>query len=94
MNTFVPWRLGAVFALTVFTGYVVCTVIWFAFMDQSLTLLNGLFHGLDFRRLYVGGGFRLNDWALALAVLTLWAFLIGPLFAQLRNLIGIERPSR
>jgi len=90
MNKFVPWRFGAVFALTVFIGYVVCTVIWFALMDQSLTFLNGLFHGLDFRRLYAGGGFRLNDWTLALAVLTLWAFLIGVLFAQLRNCFRVE----
>jgi len=87
-------RLGAVFALTVFTGYVVCTVIWFTFMDQSFTFLNGLFHGLDFRRLYVGGGFRLNDWALASPCLRYGRSLSAPSLHSLRNLLSIERPSR
>lgn len=93
MSTLMPWRFGAVFAATVFTGYAVCTVIWFAFMDLSLAFLNGLFHGLDFRRLYAGGGFQLDNWMLALAVLSGWAFLIGALFAQLRNWIRVERTS-
>ena len=94
MRTLVPWRVGATFALTVMVGYAVCTVIWVLFREPSMAFVNALFHGLDFRRLYVGGAFAVGGWIFAFAVLSAWAFLIGALFAQVHNwLTPPERPS-
>lgn len=93
MRSFVPWRFGAAFALTVMAGYAVCTGIWLLFTEPSMTFVNALFHGLDFRRLYVGGAFAVGGWAFALAVLSIWAFLIGALFALVCNKFPVERPS-
>lgn len=84
------WRFAAVFALTVVISYAVCTLAWMAFTDQSVTFLNALFHGLDFRKLYVGGGFSVGDWLYATSVLTVWAFLTGALFAALRTWLARE----
>ena len=58
MKSLVPWRFGVVAALTVAAGYAVCTLVWFALMGPSMAFLNSLFHGLDFRTLYIGGSFE------------------------------------
>jgi hypothetical protein len=93
MRMLAPWRFGAAFALTVVAGYAACTAIWLMFTDPSIVFLNALFHGTDFRRLYVGGTFSMAGWAFALAVLAVWAFLFGALFAQVHNWLAAERPS-
>lgn len=93
MRKLPPWRFGAAFALTVMAGYIVCTAIWMLFTEPSIAFVNALFHGLDFRRLYVGGAFAFSGWVFALAVLSAWAFLIGTLFAQVHSWLTPERPS-
>jgi hypothetical protein len=93
MRTLVPWRFGAAFALTVMAGYAVCTAIWLLFTEPSIAFVNALFHGLDFRRLHVGGTFAFSSWLFALAVLSAWAFLMGALFAQVHDWLTPERPS-
>lgn len=93
MVTLNPWRFGAAFALTVVIGYAVCTALWIAFTDPGLGFLNALFHGLDFRRLDTGGGFSLGGAVYAAAVLAVWAFLIGALFAFVYKQLSAERPS-
>lgn len=92
MRTFVPWRFGAVTALTVMLGYLVCTVIWLLFSEPSIAFVNALFHGLDFRALYSGGAFDTGSWLGAVAVLSTWAFLMGVLFAVLVNRLRVDRP--
>jgi hypothetical protein len=93
MGKLTAWRFGAVFALTVIISYTVCTLAWMAFTEQSVTFLNALFHGLDFGKLRVGGGFSVGDWLYATAVLTVWAFLTGALFAALRGWLARDTSS-
>ena len=88
-----PWRFGAALALTVLTGYTVCTVLWALFTEPSLVFMNALFHGLDFRVLHAGGAFAFGDWLLAALVLSTWAFLIGALFAAVSNRLEAATPS-
>lgn len=91
MQALDPWRFGAALALTVVIGYAVCTVVWVAFTDPAIGFLNALFHGLDFRRLATGGGFALTAALCAAVVLAVWAFLIGALFALVRNRLSVSR---
>lgn len=93
MITLNPWRFGAAFAVTVFVGYAVCTILWVAFTDPALTFLNSLFHGLDFRKLATGGGFSVSGAVYAALVMTVWAYLIGALFALVRNRFAVDRSS-
>jgi ABC-type phosphate transport system permease subunit len=93
MGNLNAWRFGAVFALTVVISYAVCTLAWMAFTEQAVDFLNALFHGLDFRRLQVGGGFSAVAWLYATAVLTVWAFVTGALFAALRGWLARESSS-
>jgi hypothetical protein len=89
MDQVKPWPTGAALALTVVIAYAACAAIFVAFPDASAAFLNALFHGLDFRKLQpAAGGFSLAGFGLSAAVLAVWAFLIGALFAGLHNLIG------
>ena len=92
MRTFVPWRFGAVTALTALLSYLACTVIWSFLREPSIAFMNALFHGLDFRPLYIGGAFEAVGWLAVAVVLSGWAFLIGAVFALLFNKMGVERP--
>lgn len=91
MSTLVPWRFGAALAGTVVIGYAACTLLWVAFTDLGIDFLNSLFHGLDFRRLAVEQGFRVGGAIVSAIVLGLWAFLMGALFAALRNWLSVDR---
>lgn len=91
MKSLIPWRFGAAAAVTVAIGYVVCSLVWFQLMGPSMAFLNSLFHGLDFRALYVGGGFEPVEWFVVLVVLSAWAYLLGALFASLWNWLRVER---
>jgi hypothetical protein len=91
MQPLVPWRFGAALALTVVVGYAFCTMLWVAFTDPAIGFLNALFHGLDFRKLAVAGGFSFGTAIYAAVVLAVWAFLIGALFALVRNWLSVER---
>jgi hypothetical protein len=89
MERMKTWRTGAALAVTVAIGYAACTAIFVAFPDASAAFLNALFHGLDFRKLQPPpGGFSLAGLGWAAAVLALWGFVIGALFAAIRNLFG------
>ena len=93
MGNLNAWRFGAVFALTVVISYTVCTLAWIAYTEQAISFLNALFHGLDFRKLQVGGAFSATAWLFATAVLAVWAFLTGALFATLRRLMTAQGTS-
>jgi hypothetical protein len=70
-------------------GYAVCAALFVAFPDASAAFLNALFHGLDFKKLQsAAGGFSLAGFGWSAAVLAVWAFVIGALFAAIRNLFG------
>ena len=82
-----PWIFGVVVAITVVISYALCTLFWFALTEQSLDFLNTLFHGMDFRKIYVATPFSIS-WSLyVLAVLAGWAYVLGAIYAAVRNLL-------
>lgn len=82
-----PWQFGAVLSLTVGIGYALCTIVWVSFTGSAIDFLNALFHGLDFRKLQMASVFSISSFAYALIVMMVWAYLIGAIFAALRNLL-------
>ena len=77
-------RSGLAFALTIAIGYVACTAFFAIFPEASVTFMNALFHGLDFRKLQpAGGGFDVTGFAIAGLVLAGWGFMLGCIFAGL-----------
>lgn len=94
MQTIKPWPTGGALAITVVIGYAACTAIFVAFPDASAAFLNALFHGLDFKQLQpAAGGFSFAGFGWIAAVLAVWAFVIGALFAALHNLVGRQGAS-
>lgn len=86
-----PWKHGTVLALTVAINYLFCTILWTLFTDSAVSFLNALFHGLDFRRLTVDAGFNLRNQIYALVVLTAWAYVLGVIYALIRNWLPSAR---
>jgi len=80
-----PWLHGAVLSLTVVISYALCAIFWFAFPGAFLNLLNGLFHGMDFQRLGAPGPFSIGAFLYVLLVLAVWAYVVGTIYAFLRN---------
>jgi hypothetical protein len=94
MRNLDPWRFGVALAMTIAVGYTVRTAIWLLFPGPSIDFVNAQFHGLEFRRLHVGGAFAIGSWLIALAVLTAWAFLIGTLVCFVVNRLGTEHDNK
>ena len=87
MNKLSPWRFGAVLSMTVFVNYVLCTMFWHAFNQPSLKFLNALFHGMDFKAIYLSTAFSFGSFFYVLIVLSIWAYVIGVIYACIRNWI-------
>ena len=80
-------RTGIAAAITVAAGYSACAVVFRIWPEAALQFMNGLFHGLDFRKLQVGSAlFDFGSFAWAAAVLAAWAFGLGALFAWIYSL--------
>lgn len=76
-----PIRNGMAFGLTVAVAYALCTLVFWLWPDAAATFMNGLFHGLDFRKLQSGGApFSFRGFVYAWVVLSAWAFALGTLF--------------
>jgi cytosine/uracil/thiamine/allantoin permease len=87
-----PWKFGAVLSVTVLINYILCTIFWYAFTGPAIDLLNALFHGLDFRKLQmVAAAFSVAGFAYALIVLMVWAYLVGAIYALVRNWLRPEQ---
>jgi hypothetical protein len=77
-------RNGTACAITVGIAYAACTAVFWLFPDAAAAFMNGLFHGLDFRKLQAGASaFSFGGFAYALTGLVVWAFTLGSLFAAL-----------
>ena len=88
MSKLDPWRTGVALAVTVVTAYAICAVIFVVYPDASANFMNALFHGLDFRKLQpAAGGFSLAGFGVAAAVMAVWAFVVGAIFAGVSNLL-------
>ena len=82
-----PWKFGAVLSLTVLINYILCTIFWYAFPGPSLDLINGLFHGMDFRKIYAATPFSAGTFLYVLIVLAVWSYILGVIYATVRNLL-------
>ena len=79
-------RTGTALALTVGIAYSLCTLVFWAWPEAAAVFMNGLFHGLDFRKLQSGAAlFSFGSFAYALFVMVAWAFGVGALFAWIRE---------
>jgi hypothetical protein len=82
-----PWKFGSVLSLTVLINYILCTVFWVAFPGPSLDLINGLFHGMDFRKIFSATPFSLGTFVYVLIVFAVWAYILGVVYATMRNVL-------
>jgi hypothetical protein len=90
MNHLNPWKFGAVLSITVMISYALCALFWFVFTGPSMELLNTLFHGMDFRKIYSPAPFSAGSFLFVLVVLAVWAYVIGAIYAAVRNLLRVE----
>lgn len=82
-------RNGAALSLTVGTAYAGCTLVFWIWPEAAATFMNGLFHGLDFRKLQPGAAlFSFGSFFYALVVMAAWAFGVGALFTWIRERIA------
>lgn len=80
-----PLRNGIALGATVGVFYALCALAWFAAPGAFLSLMNNLFHGMDFSSMVQPQPFAIQGFLLALIVLSLWAVLAGTFFAWLRQ---------
>lgn len=85
MNNLNPWRFGLVLSITVLVNYVLCAIVWYSLNGPSLKFLNALFHGMDFTKIYASTAFSLTDFLYVLIVLSVWAYVLGLIYALIRN---------
>ena len=78
-------RMPLAFALTVALAYAACTALFWMFPDAAGAFMNGLFHGLDFRRLQGAAPFSFGGFAFALAGIAGWSFLMALVFGWIRT---------
>jgi hypothetical protein len=85
-------RSGIAFAITVATGYALCTVVFWIWPEAAANFMNALFHGLDFRKLQSGAAlFTFGSFIYALVTMAAWAFALGALFSWISRRLGIAR---
>jgi hypothetical protein len=86
MNKPSPWLTGVSLAMTILIGYTACAVFFITFPETGVAVLNSLFHGLDFRRLQPeASSFSFIGFGTVVAALALYGFLLGVLYASIRN---------
>lgn len=87
-----PIRTGAAFAVTAGVGYTLCTLAFWLFPEVAANFIDGLFHGLEFRKLQSGTTlFEFNRFFYVLMILEVWAFWLGALFGWVYEWLGRER---
>ena len=82
-------RAGIALALTVGIGYSSCALIFWLWPEAAATFMNGLFHGLDFRKLQSGPTlFSFGTFLYTLVMMLVWAFALGAIYGWLQNRVG------
>ena len=85
-------KTGAALAETVAGDYAACTLVFWLWPEAAANFMNGLFHGLDFRKLQSGPAlFSFGSFFYALLIITAWAFGLGALFGWLFGRFGNAR---
>ena len=86
-----PIRTGTVLALTVAIAYAACALVFWIWPDAAAQFMNGLFHGLDFRKLRDGPGtFGFESFGISLVGIAVWAFVVGCVFGWLSNRFAVS----
>lgn len=80
-----PLSTGIALAATVGGFYTLCTVTWTLAPATFLSLMNNLFHVMDFTAMVSPRPFNLPGFFAALLVLSTWALLTGMVFTWLHN---------
>lgn len=80
-----PLRTGVTLAITVAVFYVLCALAWILAPELFLSLMNSLFHGMDFTPLVRPGPFAWPGFFAALLMLSVWALFAGAFYALLSN---------
>jgi uncharacterized protein DUF5676 len=80
-----PFRTGIALATTVGVFYALCAVAWALAPGPFLSLMNNLFHGMDFSSMVQPRPFAWPGFFAALLVLSAWALLAGVFFVWLLN---------
>ena len=88
-----PWKFGAVVTLTVLVNYVICTIFWYAFSSSAIAFMNGLFHGMDFGKIYTAVPFSMNVFLYVLLIFAVWTYMLGVIFAMIRNRLLAPRSA-
>jgi hypothetical protein len=87
-----PLVLGGALALTMAILYTLCAAAWAIWHEEALYFLNALFHGLDFRNIRMPEtAYSPTLFLIPLAVLTVWGFIAGALFAAIHNLFRLRK---
>ena len=82
-------RTGIALAVTVGIGFGACTLLFWLWPEAAATFMNGLFHGLDFRKLQSGPAlFSFGSFVYALVVMMVWAFVLGSIYGWLQDRAG------
>lgn len=78
-----PLQTGLALAGTVGFFYALCTLAWALAPETFLTVMNQLFHGMDWSAMVRPGRFAWRGFIEAALVLSAWALLAGMFFAWL-----------
>ena len=78
-------RTGIALSITVAVFYALCALAWAMAPGPFLSLMNNLFHGMDFSSMVQASPFSWRGFLVALLVLSAWAMLAGAFFAWLSN---------
>ena len=85
MSDLNPWRTGAALSLTIAVGYTACAIFFSVWPGAAMAFLNALFHGLDFSKLEPAAPWSFTAFVCTVAILVIWSFAVGALFAWLYN---------
>jgi hypothetical protein len=89
MESLRPWTTGLSLAVTVVIAYAACALAFLAFPALAMAFLESLFHGVRFAKLPAEAQrLRVAEFGLVTIALFAYAFVVGWLFAVVRNALA------
>ena len=82
-----PLKTGLALSATAALFYTLYTLVEVTWPNQFMGFMNGLFHGLDFRKLMTTEPYTRPSFLSALVILAVWAFAAGAFFAWIHNVL-------
>ena len=93
MSTTPVLRTATSLAITVAFAYATCALFFWLWPGAAMSLMNALFHGVDFGKLQTAAAFDFRGFAAALVILTAWAFILGALFGWISSRPALRRAA-